>query len=188
MSGFDWIIAAVFLVSTLVGIMRGFIKESLSIISWILAIWLAATFCVEAGEFLSNYIDIPNLKFRKWAGFALIFIGTLFLFAIITFVITKFFVRGPIKGTDRVLGIGFGALRAAAIIVAVIIVSRGMGMQDSDWWKNSNFLPRFVPFADSVESLMPADWQSNSPSGETLQEKALKKTLENLPASGSSEG
>lgn len=182
MSGFDWIIAAVFLVSILVGIMRGFIKESLSIISWILAIWLAATFCVEAGEFLSNYIDIPNLKFRKWAGFALIFISTLFLFAIITLLITKLLVHGPIKGTDRVLGIGFGALRAAAIVVAVIIVSRGMGMQNNDWWKNSNYLPRFLPLADYVESLMPADWQSTPESGETLQDKAIKKTLENLPA------
>jgi len=64
MSGFDWIIAAIFLVSILVGIMRGFIKESLSIISWIVAIWLAFTFCAHAGDFLNQYINIPNLKFR----------------------------------------------------------------------------------------------------------------------------
>jgi membrane protein required for colicin V production len=185
--GFDWIIAAIFLVSVLVGIMRGFIKESLSIISWIVAIWLAMTFCVQAGDFVGQYIEIPNLKFRKWAGFSLIFIGTLFLFAFASYVITKLFVRGPIKGTDRVLGIGFGAVRAAAIVVAVVIVTRGLGMENSDWWKNSQYLSKFVPFADYVEALMPKDWQSDPQSDETLKDKAIKKTLENLPISSTTE-
>lgn len=188
MSGFDWVIGAIFLVSILVGIMRGFIKESLSIISWILAIWLAMTFCVEAGDFLGQYIDIPNQKFRKWAGFSFIFVGTLFVFALITYAITKLLVHGPIKGTDRVLGIGFGALRAGAIVVAILIVTRGLGMENSDWWKNSTYLQKFVPVADYVEALMPADWQSNAENGETLQDKAIKKTLENLPTSAPTEG
>jgi membrane protein required for colicin V production len=185
--GFDWIIAAIFLVSVLLGIMRGFIKESLSIISWIVAIWLAMTFCVQVGDFLGQYIEIPNLKFRKWAGFSLIFIGTLFLFALVSYIIIKVFVRGPIKGTDRVLGIGFGALRAAAIVVAIVIVTRGLGMENSDWWKNAQYLSRFVPFANYVEALMPKDWQSDPESGETLQDKAIKKTLESLPAPSATE-
>ena len=162
MAGFDWIIAAVFLVSILVGIFRGFIKESLSLASWIVSIWLAFTFCAEAGEFLHQYIRIPNPKFREWAGFALIFIGMLFVFAIITFAVIKIFVRGPIKGVDRVLGVGFGALRAAAIIVAFLIVARGFGLQSSDWWQNSQHVGKFEPFLDPVENLFPESWQSES--------------------------
>ncbi|MFT6409099.1 MAG: membrane protein required for colicin V production, partial [Arenicella sp.] len=119
MGGFDWIIAAIFVVSILVGIFRGFIKESLSLISWILAIWLAFNYCGQAGEFIHQYINIPAPKFREWAGFALVFIATLFIFSVISYIITKIFVRGPIKGVDRVLGLGFGALRGAAIVVAL---------------------------------------------------------------------
>lgn len=183
MSGFDWIIAAVFLVSILVGLMRGFVKESLSVVSWIVAIWLAFTFCTEAGEFLSQSIDIPNQKFRTWAGFALIFIVTLFVFAIISYVITKFFVRGPIKGTDRILGVGFGALRGVAIVVAALIVARGFGLESSDWWQNSKQLPRFEPLVNYVEDLFPEDWRSDAPEEASLEQKVIQQTLNSLPNS-----
>jgi len=184
MSGFDWIIAAIFLVSILVGVMRGFVKESLSIISWIMAIWLAFTFCAPAGDFLSQFIDIPNQKFRTWAGFALVFIATLFVFAIISFVVTKVFVRGPIKGTDRILGVGFGAVRAAAIVVAVLIVARGLGLESSDWWQNSKQLPRFVPLVNYVEALFPEDWRSQEADEMSLEQKVIQQTLKSLPADG----
>lgn len=180
MSGFDWIIAAIVLVSVLVGIFRGFIKESLSLISWILAIWLAFTFCVEAGEFLSQYIDIPNQKFRTWAGFALVFVGTLFLFAVISFVLAKLFVRGPIKGIDRVLGIGFGAVRGGAIVVAFLIVARGLGMTNSDWWQNSKYLPYFLPASHYVEGLFPQGWQSDNLKDSGLGGKVLEQGIEQL--------
>jgi len=192
MGGFDWIIAAIFLVSILVGVMRGFIRESLSIISWIAAIWLATTFCVEAGDFLGQYIDIPNQKFRTWGGFALIFVGTLFIFSIISYVIAKIFVRGAVKGTDRVLGIGFGALRAAAIMVAFIIVVRGLGMNNASWWSNSSFLSYFQPAANYVEAMLPPEWQNDpiddadsaseeeGSVSEVIQGKVIEGVIENF--------
>jgi len=160
MSGFDWIIAVIFLLSIVVGVLRGFIREALSIISWIMAIWLAITFCEPAGDFIAQYISIPANAFRVSAGFALVFIGTLFLFSIISFIISKLVVKGAIKGTDRVLGIGFGALRAAAIVIAVLLVARGMGMESSGWWQNSNYLKQFIPAADYVEKLLPSQLHS----------------------------
>ena len=175
MTGIDWIIAAVFLVSILVGVFRGFIKESLSIISWIAAIWLAITFCVQGGEFIAQYIDIPNQKFRTWAGFALIFISTLFIFAIISFLIAKLFANGAVKGTDRLLGIGFGVLRAAAIVVAFIIIGRGLGLSVNDWWTNSNLLKHFEPTASFVEELLPEEWRNDNAEeeAETIKDKVI---------------
>lgn len=161
MSGFDLVIAVVFLVSILVGVIRGFVKEALSIASWILAIWLGLTYCSEAGEFIGRYVSIPAQGFRTGAGFALVFIGTLFLFSLISFIISKLLVNGPIKGTDRVLGIGFGAARAAAILVAVILVARGMGMENSEWWQNSRYLAYLEPAADYVELHLPEQLQSS---------------------------
>ena len=180
MSGFDWIIAAIFLVSIVVGIMRGFIKESLSVVSWIVAIWLATTFCTQAGEFLTQYIDIPNPKFRTWAGFAVIFIGTLFLFSVVSFIIAKVLLQGPIKGTDRVLGIGFGALRASAIVVAIIIATRGMGFSNQNWWQESEFLARFIPVADYIEALFPEEWRSSETGSPSLEDKAKETIINNL--------
>lgn len=180
MSGFDLIIAAIFLVSMLVGVFRGFIKESLSIISWLVAIWLAFTFDIQAGDFLGQYINIPNLTFRTWAGFAFIFIITLFLFSFLSFVISKLLLHGPIKGTDRVLGIGFGALRAAAIVVALIVVARGLGREESEWWLNSTLLPKFLPMANYVDSMITEDLKLEGQKGDTLQDRLIKQQVEKL--------
>jgi membrane protein required for colicin V production len=166
MSGFDWVIGAIFLVSILIGLLRGFIREALSIVSWIMAIWLGITFCEPAGDFIAQFIDIPAAAFRTSAGFALVFIGTLFLFSILSYIISKLVVKGAIKGTDRVLGVGFGALRAIAVVVAVILVARGFGMQSNDWWQNSNYLKYFETTANYVETLLPNNLQSTNEEGD----------------------
>lgn len=178
MGGFDWIVAAIFLISILVGIFRGFVKEALSLTSWVVSIWLAFTFCAEAGEFINQYIHIPTPRFREWAGFALVFIASLFIFALLSYAVTKLFVRGPIKGVDRVLGLGFGAIRAAAIVVALLVVARGFGMETSDWWQNSKHLNKFEPFMDYVEGLFPEKWQSQSDSQKDINKAILDKAIE----------
>jgi len=187
MGGFDWIIAGIFLLSILVGIMRGFIKESLSIVSWIAAVWLAITFCSQAGDVLGQFIDIPNQKFREWGGFAVIFMSTLFVFAIVRHLIVKLFVRGAIKGTDRVLGIGFGALRAGFIVVVFIIIIRGLGVTENGFWADSQLLPYFELPATYVESMLPDDWQTEPSESDPQEEDGVLKgklidgLIENLP-------
>ncbi|GHA00759.1 bacteriocin production protein [Arenicella chitinivorans] len=159
MGGFDWIIAVVFLISVLIGAMRGFAKEALSLAAWIVSIWLAFTFCSEAGEFVNQYVRIPNPTFRDWAGFAVIFLGGLIAFELASYLIIKLLIRGPVRGVDHVLGIGFGALRAAAIVVAFVIVGRGFALEDSGWWQNSRHIGYFEMMADSIEPLFPESWR-----------------------------
>ncbi len=180
MAGFDWIIAAIILVSMIVSIFRGFIKESLSLISWILAIWLGITFCVEAGELIHQYVRIPTPKFREWAGFAAVFILTLFLFAVISYMVYKFIVRGPIKGVDRVLGIGFGALRGIAIVVALLMVARALGMENSQWWSSAKHIPKFVPVMDFVEGMLPESLRREPTEPGSIQDQIQQRAIENL--------
>jgi membrane protein required for colicin V production len=162
MGGFDWIIALVFLISILIGALRGFAKEALSLGAWIVSIWLAFTFCTEAGEFVHQQFRIPNPTFRDWAGFALVFLGCLIAFELISYLVIKLLIRGPIRGVDHILGIGFGAIRAAAIIVAVVIVGRGFAMEGSSWWQNSRHITHFEVMADSIEPLFPESWRTQS--------------------------
>jgi membrane protein required for colicin V production len=191
MSGFDWVIAVIFLLSIIIGVMRGFIREALSIASWILAFWLANTFCTQVGDYIGQYIDIPAPAFRVSIGFALIFIGTLFLFSIVSYIISKLMVKGAIKGTDRVLGIFFGVVRAVAIVVVILLVARGMGMDSSEWWQNSNYLSYFEPTTDYVEQLLPEQLQSTVDEAAQVLDSdtidAVGTLIESLPESSSSE-
>jgi len=163
MTGLDWLIAIVFILSIVVGVLRGFIREVLSIVSWILAFWLSITFCAQAGNFVAQYVNIPAEAFRISAGFALIFIATLFLFSIISYIVTKLIVKRAIKGTDRILGLFFGATRAVAIVIVVLLLGRGIGLDSKDWWQSSMSLSYFEPLADYVEELLPSQLQASEP-------------------------
>ncbi len=180
MSGFDIVLVGIFIISIVVGIMRGLIKEALSILSWIAAIWLAITFNTVAGDWFAQFVNIPNATFRGWIGFTLVFVVTLFVFAIINFAITKLLVRGPIKATDRVLGIFFGAARAGLIAVALVIVLRGVGMAESQWWQESSLIGYFEPAADLIEPLVFERLPESVSDEESLQRQALDKAVENL--------
>jgi len=180
MTGIDLVIAIVLAVSVVIGFMRGFIREALSIVSWIMAIWLALTFCTQAGDFIGQYFSIPAEGFRTAAGFAIVFIGTLFLFSIVSYLITKLLVKDAIKGTDRVLGIGFGVLRAGAIVVAVILVLRGMGMENSDWWQSSVSIGYLEPVANYVEEFLPEQLQSSV----NEQESSVDSEINDLRVGG----
>lgn len=187
MTGVDLIFAAIMLVSVLVGVLRGFVKEVLSILSWIVAIWLAINFCAPVGEWIAQYISIPHQKFREWAGFAAIFIGTLFAFAFITYLVTKLLVRGPIKGLDRVLGVLTGAVRALAIIIVFLIVARGFNMQTQDWWMQSQIIPKMMPLVDFTERMLPDAWQGDAIKEEasSIPQKVIENQLKSAGEGGS---
>ena len=174
MSGFDLIIVAIFIISVIVAFWRGFIKEAFSIGSWILAFWFGNAFCHEAGELIGGYVNIPTETFRTWIGFTAVFIGTLMAFGLLSVAVTKLLLHGPIKTLDRFLGLAFGALRAAAIVVAIMLVARGFGLDQSAWWQNSNYLPKFLPVADFIhDEILPASLQRDTTDDNQLQQQVI---------------
>lgn len=187
MSGFDLVIIGIFIVSILIGVLRGLIKEALSVTSWIMAIWLASTFNAQVGDWFAQYVSIPNATFRIWIGFCIVFVATLFAFALISFLISKLIVRGPIKGTDRFLGIFFGAARAALIIVAIMMLARGLGRDESDWWKNSQYLPYFLPLADYIEPMVFDNLPDAEETKGRLNQAVMDQAIKNAKSSTSTE-
>ncbi len=181
MTGFDLILLAIFAISTLVGVMRGFVKEALSIVSWVVAFWLAYTYCVQAGEWLAQFASLGEGKIRNTAGFALIFVAVVFVFAIISYAITKLIVRGPIKGVDRVLGIATGFVRAIAISAVLLVLMQALGMNTSAFWKDSKLIPHLMPAVEFAQKVLPNLWQSDEPleDGE-LKEKLIEKGVEQI--------
>jgi len=181
MTAFDLVLLAILIISTVVGVMRGFVKEALSIISWILAFWLGYTYCVEAGEWLAQFASLGEGRLRNSAGFGLIFITTLFVFAIISYAITKLIVRGPIKGVDRVLGVATGFVRGVAVAAVLLVLMQALGMNSSDFWKKSKFVPHFMPAVELAQKVLPKLWQSEEPleDGE-LKDKLIEKGVEQM--------
>lgn len=138
----DWVIIAIIAISSLMSLRRGFVREAVSLASWVAAFVVARLFSASLAVVLTSYIDTPSL--RLLAAFAILFVITLIVGALIGMLISALISATGLSATDRVLGVGFGAVRGGLVVV-IMVALLGMTPAVQDvWWRESSLIPHFV--------------------------------------------
>ncbi len=151
----DYVIVGIVLVSGLISLMRGFVREAISLFGWVVAVWAGITFMGMVANMLTAYISVPSV--RQGAGFFLIFAGLLLLTGLANFVAGRIIDGTGLSGTDRALGMVFGAGRGV-VIVALLILAAGLTPLPRDpWWGQSVLIPHFERFAQDVKAVLPPE-------------------------------
>ncbi|AVP98147.1 colicin V production CvpA [Ahniella affigens] len=153
MNGADLAIAIVVLLSMMIGLFRGLLVEVLSIAIWILATVLSALVGPVLADALGGQIDTPSL--RIFLGYALVFVGTLLMGALGLWFAKKLVQTTGLSGTDRLLGLLFGAARGVALTVLLILIAGLTPIPQDRWWRESRALPVFLPLAEAALALVP---------------------------------
>ncbi|TNC92127.1 MAG: colicin V production CvpA, partial [Thalassolituus sp.] len=118
MTVIDWVILGVIVVSGLISLMRGFVKEALSLVSWVVALFVARFFSGNLATLLEGQIETNSLR---WVvAFVILFVATLFVMALINYLISQIVKATGLTGTDRVLGMVFGMVRGLLIVVVLV--------------------------------------------------------------------
>jgi membrane protein required for colicin V production len=86
------------------------------------------------------------------AACALLFIVTLLVGALVNYLIGELIRVTGLSGTDRLLGMVFGAARGGLLVVVLVGLLSLAPVQQDPWWRQSALLPHF---------LMVADWSKN---------------------------
>jgi membrane protein required for colicin V production len=147
----DYLLLAILLVSTLLSLFRGFFKEALSLISWIVAIWAAAQFGPMVAEMLGGTVESYTL--RLWGGRGLIVVGLLFLGGLISWLISTLLENTGLSGTDRAVGMVFGLARGAVLVGVFVLLLEFAGFAEASWWDDSKLIPYAAPVADLVREV-----------------------------------
>lgn len=157
LSGFnsaDWVIIAVVLVSSLISLKRGFIKEFLSLAIWLIAFLVAMLFRPNMETLLAEFIDIPSLL--DLASFGVLFVAVLLIGSLINSLIGQLVRITGLTGTDRLLGMIFGFLRGVVILLSLFIfIPKVVPIDQDAWYRESILIPQI---------LLLEDWSRNATS------------------------
>ena len=131
----DWALLAVLAVSVLVGVVRGFVFEVLSLAGWIVA-WFAAQW---GSPLLAPQLPVgaPGSALNAGAAFALAFVAALVAWALLARLVRLLIHATPLSLPDRLLGAGFGALRGGVLLLALATVVALTPASQSAAWRAS---------------------------------------------------
>lgn len=151
----DYAILAIIAISALISIWRGFIREVLSLVGWIMAFWVGFTFTHAVAALLAGYISVPSVRLA--VAFTALFLATLLVVGVVNFLLVKLVNSTGLSGTDRMLGVLFGIGRGAVIVAALVLLAGTTPLPRDPWWKESMLIGHFQQMALWARGFLPAD-------------------------------
>ncbi|MEM6484292.1 MAG: CvpA family protein [Pseudomonadota bacterium] len=118
----DWAIVVVIAVSALLSLLRGFLREAISLAGWVVAFIAANLGALYLAEPLADFV--ANRTGRYLIAWSLIFVATLVASHVVARITSRLAKATGLGFADRLLGTVFGALRGALVVMALVFVAR----------------------------------------------------------------
>ena len=141
----DYAILGLIALSSLIGLTRGFVREAFSLTSWAMSIWVGLNFSRD----LSIYFEsaLSNQSVRIAAAFVVLFLMTLIVTGIISYLVRQLVEKTGLTGSDRFVGFIFGIFRGGLVVALLILLAGLTPLPEDSWWKESTLIPPFQSIA-----------------------------------------
>ncbi len=140
MNALDWVVIAVMGASILLGLLRGFMREMISLAGWIAGIWLAIRFAASIGASIPWGQEWPLA--RTGAVAVLIVVLCVFAAALVGWLVRELVRAAKLSAADRTLGGVFGLARGLLIVGLAVFLVRDTTLYREPLWRESLVLPR----------------------------------------------
>ena len=158
----DYVLLTIFVLSILVGMKRGLIKELISIIALIAAFIIASMFAAHLASYFTSTSSVQNLVnqstsfvgadttqpisyFALGVSYAVLFFATIIVGAIISYILQLGVEVTALGFINRILGGGFGLIRGYLINLVIIFVVQLTSLGTEPWWAQSKLVVAYQP-------------------------------------------
>lgn len=135
MNWVDYSIIVIIGLSTLLSFFRGFARELLAILNWLLAIGASVYVSPLAAEHIFSFID--NQELRLAISVVVIFCVVFLLGLCLVLLISKIIDNGQLSLFNRLLGSIFGFVRGVLLVGLVLFIIQFFQTTAPNWWQQS---------------------------------------------------
>lgn len=140
MTPVDYVLIAIVAISLLFGVIRGFLRESVALLGWLVGLWLAWHYSDEVMPYLGG--ALAGTELQVWVARLMILLAVIITAWLIGSLLGYLVQRsGLTVGLDRILGSVFGLVRGAVIVGFAVMLAEAADMNDEPWWKGSRLIP-----------------------------------------------
>lgn len=152
----DLVVIGIVLISALLAAVRGFTREVLAIVAWVVAAAAAWYLHPTALPIAQQYISSNTVALVAAIGG--IFVVTLIIVSIITVQVSDLILDSRIGALDRTLGLCFGAARGFLIcVIGWAFLGWLLQGKEPDWAASSRTRPAMENTRDNIIAMLPGN-------------------------------
>lgn len=156
----DFIIIIIITVLVVLGLIWGFVKIAIAMGTWIAASVISFTFAPHLSSSLLTTV-IESDPMRLAAAMGILFVLTLMVGAVVSFLVRQFISKTGLTGLDRVLGMVVGATLGLVIVTALVFIAGLTRVPSAEWWQTSLLIEHFETLAIWLQGYLPVDVARN---------------------------
>ena len=150
----DWLIISIVVISGLIGMKRGFVKEAISLMVLVAAVLAAIWLKEPLAELFAGWLD-ATVSIRQLLAAILVFIVVLVLGGVVNHLLGALIEVIGLKTANRFFGMLFGVARGGLIVlIAVLYLPKIVPLHRDAWWYDSVLIPHFVMMEDKFFELV----------------------------------
>ncbi|OZI43526.1 colicin V synthesis protein [Bordetella genomosp. 5] len=153
MTGFDFVVLAILAVSAVLGLVRGLLKELLSLVAYVLAFVAAIWWGPTVYGWLEPYIETTVL--RMGVSYAAVFIIVLLGVGLVNMTLGALIRTTGLSPADHGLGGMFGLARGLLIVLVLVGLAGYTPLPQEPWWQDAMFSHSATQAVLKVKSMLP---------------------------------
>ncbi len=171
----DYTVIGIIVVSMVVSLFRGFMREVFSVLVWLAAVYAALQAAGPLAVRLESVVEVPSV--RVIIAFVGVFLLVLAVGGLINYLIGRLVESTGLSGSDRMFGALFGAVRGLAIVLAAVIIAAFTPFTEDPWWRQSMLLPEMERMATWLAGYFPESIQAYLPDQVSIDSMAQEAEI-----------